>query len=489
MFLYVEKKRNSISKMAKTFNRCSIFILLSFLFLWTSSVSAATINAQSCSIDHVTYAVNSAVSGDTVNVPAGNCTWSSLISTNKAITVQGAGIGQTIINGEGFNLSNSQGTRITGFTFMPSAGKYVIRIDNGGKFRLDNSNLYGATTNHIAIYGYGIVSKKLTGLIHNCDMTRIRIVYYGSAGDAILNGNQRWSESSVLGTGDTLVIEDNIFRGTTPATHEQIIDTNWGGNYTFRFNTLINIYAEVHANLGNIRGGRTWEIYKNNISNANDYVSWYAMSIRAGSGVIWDNTVTGKWDGRVIRFDNRRSYDTQYVTSICNGSQAIDGNLDSTGWPCRDQIGTSTDQWLWTSSNPNPPQLRSPAYVWNNTYGGVVWESHIDSSSAQHIKKNRDVFEQVSSFNGTSGVGRGTLASRPSTCTTGVGYWATDQGNWNKSGSGGQGILYKCTNTNKWELYYTPYEYPHPLRNGSIYNPPPESDDLTPPKIKNIEPM
>jgi len=26
------------------------------------------------------------------------------------------------------------------------------------------------------------------------------------------------------------------------------------------------------------------------------------------------------------------------------------------------------------------------------------------------------------------------------------------------------GTLYKCTSTNKWEPYYTPYTYPHPLR-------------------------
>jgi len=68
-------------------------------------------------------------------------------------------------------------------------------------------------------------------------------------------------------------------------------------------------------------------------------------------------------------------------------------------------------------------------------------------------------------FNGTAtiGFGHGTLANRPTTCTTGVGYWATDQGNWNQSGSGGQGQLYVCTATNTWTLSYTPYTYPHPL--------------------------
>ena len=76
---------------------------------------------------------------------------------------------------------------------------------------------------------------------------------------------------------------------------------------------------------------------------------------------------------------------------------------------------------------------------------------------------NKNYYEQVAGFNGTSGTGTGTLASRPSTCTPSVAYSATDQGNWNGSGSGGQGQLYICTSTNNWTLSYTPYTYPHPL--------------------------
>ena len=45
----------------------------------------------------------------------------------------------------------------------------------------------------------------------------------------------------------------------------------------------------------------------------------------------------------------------------------------------------------------------------------------------------------------------GLLADRPATCTTGVGYWATDTE-----------TLYTATSTNTWGTYYTPYTYPHP---------------------------
>jgi len=113
-------------------------------------------------------------------------------------------------------------------------------------------------------------------------------------------------------------------------------------------------------------------------------------------------------------------------------------------------------------------QTASPNYEWLNS--GAQAPAQIFTTNTQTstlIAQNSNYYDYTGTFTGVSGVGSGTLASRPSTCTTGVAYWATDQGSWNQSGSGSQGILYQCSSTNTWSTYYTPYTYPDPLEGSS----------------------
>jgi hypothetical protein len=123
-----------------------------------------------------------------------------------------------------------------------------------------------------------------------------------------------------------------------------------------------------------------------------------------------------------------------------------------------------------------PSQALDPVYEWNNNFDSRPPFGIMESDTARIIT-NRDYYEEsynqgeqtssTSPFNGTSGNGHGKLQFMPSTCTAGVGYFATDQGSWNQSGSGGQGIFYVCSATNKWTIHYTPYAYPHPLVSGA----------------------
>jgi len=104
-----------------------------------------------------------------------------------------------------------------------------------------------------------------------------------------------------------------------------------------------------------------------------------------------------------------------------------------------------------------PHEMLEPVYCWNNKLNGKMNDPAATVHSVYpSVQENRDYYNYSSNFDGTRGVGSGTSADRPSTCTTGVAYWATDKN-----------TLYQCASTNTWAPYYTPYTYPHPLVTGA----------------------
>ena len=213
--------------------------------------------------------------------------------------------------------------------------------------------------------------------------------------------------------------------------------------------------------------------------------------IRGGSGMVFHNTTDGLLLDNVINIDTDRANENSIASQVpnwemCDGlSQSvgfaspktiiIDG-AGTGGYPCRDQLGASTNTGgvTWSYTTTPPTQTLQPAYFWRNTQPSgeitvavsceTAGNALCNNQNANIILQNRDFYTYNASFNGTSGVGEGTLASRPSTCTKGVGYWATDQGSWNQSGSGGQGQFYQCSSTNTWTLFYTPLTFPDPLQ-------------------------
>ena len=470
-------------------------ICLATGFFWALNAKAATINAASCSQANVQSAINAAASGDTVNVPSGTCTWSSTVNINgKTVVLTGAGVDVTNITAATNNLivlggtPSNQSSRVTGFTFNLTNGDTAVYITGGTNWRIDH-NKFTNTTNGArqAVFGYGLANNLFQGLFdHNTDIN-VRVLSVGEPVDAAPGGKTRWSEPDALGTEKAFYIEDNVMKADltlSQAVAAQSVDTNQGGKYVFRFNKTYNQYYELHSVQGSNRGTRTFEIYKNSQDIVSGYPQFMPMRIRGGAGVIWGNTLTGSWVNPQIGLDNVRSY-LAGDGGLCNGTSAWDGNKDSTGWPCRDQIGRGQDAFLWTNSTPYPPQASSPAYFWSNRSGSKIYSTAVISGSDKHIKNNRDFYDETTSFNGASGTGYGTLANRPTTCTAGVAYWATDQGNWNQSGSGDQGVLYKCAATNTWTLYYTPYTYPHPLQKaGGSSTPITPTPALQPPFLK-----
>ena len=218
-----------------------------------------TIPAQSAARGDVQSAVNSAVSGDIVLVPAGTATWTEAVTipSTKKITLQGAGMGVTKINrspqGTAVDLLMS-GSRLTGFSFTEG----VIVVDGDG-WRIDHCELvFAAFTSGIRVSG-SREDQHPVGVIDRCVCTNMRVSVHGWNG---LLAHKIWAQPLALGTNNAVFVEDNIFTGTV---HSNAMDGNYGCRYVFRYNTLNDIYVEAHSVQGTHRAARSWEIYHNTL--------------------------------------------------------------------------------------------------------------------------------------------------------------------------------------------------------------------------------
>jgi len=438
-------------------------------------------------------AVLSCSPGDTIKVTGeGSVTWPAgavTIPANKPVNLVGPGMDNlTIILGGNYviDIDAYVGTKalpattISGFKFQsPTNLKYAAINVRGQGWRIHHNKYESLDTTNSAGTAEFVFANSSNETVAPYGLIDNNIVINGKI---LVTGFHIWDKMSdiwyaplELGNATAVYIENNQFSGTGATYKTLAIDESMGGKYVARYNSFSQCYILVHGLQADyMRGSRSWEIYGNTFS-INSYGE-YGISLTAGTGVVFNNDFSDSTYpyANYIRLAHERSYNTYTISGTCDGTSYWDGNVaGQNGWPCRDQIGTGNDSFDWSanSTNPSSAQTLIPAYFWSTMDDGHIKAPWVFSTAATHIQANRDYYTHTEAFDGTSGVGCGTLANRPTSCTPGVAYWATEQSCTNMTGMVGvnpatpiEGTLYKCNANGQWEGYYTPYTYPHPLR-------------------------
>jgi len=418
------------------------------------------INATSCEYADVQAAVSSVSVGGTVNVPAGNCTWTSKLTLDKGIGLIGAGADRTVIaNGivahdyliqyKPANYDLNTPVRISGFGFdlgnngpgilfgtRNKTAPFVINT----KGRIDHNKFYNArNAGYQAIWNTGTVR----GVVDNNIFDGVAYPTRADTGA----GASWWDYFPLVKFGaanDSLYFEDNVF---TNVFHGIISDCQYNGRYIFRYNTisipqdphgsypLFDMHGNANSTFYSCFGG---EIYGNSVDEGIYGATFLAQ--RGGRVLVFNNYLKGN-DGAHIKL---------YEEYPDSASPTSSGNTQ-----------TPIESYYWNNWTQRRTELQR---IYTSISTSASW--------ANGLVEDVNFFNSKDGFNGTTGVGCGPLSTRPPTCSTGVGYWATDQScsSVEPATVGAHpaqpisGTLYKCTSPNIWTSYYTPFTYPHPIR-------------------------
>ena len=348
---------------------------------------------------------NFASSGDVVTLPSGTFTWTTGVNVanaggNLSITIQGNGYtpntstgnnptgttqgcgaspgaptlftvvsyagGQNANPGGGFEAINSTGLpttgklfRITGINFTGITSSLYNYIAFGGssssdQFRIDNCLIDGGSGQKVLLLIYG---NTISGVVDHCTFAgggASEMAHNFGAGAGQIGG---WTNDITPGGSQMIFYEDCIFQqtGYTSLTGQggcSALQSYYGAQTVVR-NCLLNFcQVDQHGTQGNI-AARWWEFYNNTlfIPNTNSgNTSFYA--IRGGSGVVYNNNVTGQTSAgfgiSCNLYTDDTSSNTTYGTAPNFGPGAGIFKAGATQGP-----------------------FSSPAYLWNNATVGV----------------------------------------------------------------------------------------------------------------------
>jgi hypothetical protein len=426
-------------------------IVLSGLFS-VPAASAATINARSCSDADVQAAINSANDADVVNIPVGNCSWSTHVGwENKNVWLRGAGIGETVITRNGeytfyVKISNSSkgSHRISDMTLAGGVTNSVIYITSAsiaavpsGRWRVDHIRFDFPTGQrsgvHVTGVNYGVVDHNTFNWRDGIAIRQAFFLNSECVADSMLYGDFANQQPLDLGTDKFVFVEDNTFIPNDDRPLAGYDASSGGGRLVWRYNTLTGGFVYNHWTRGCEMAAQVMEFYNNTFVGNAGYNA-YPMRLEAGTGVFFNNSVQGYNGGSpYVVLDDRRAGgfggESGLPLSRCDGTHAWDGNAgdpSAPGWPCLGQIGRAPGKSLAQVQAGEKP-ASAPLYFWNN--------------------------------------GQEAGCATGGNCTNTVGVYAAPAAYIKNTPHPNGEVDFVDNNTPK--PGYTPYVYPHPLVSGS----------------------
>lgn len=481
----------------------------------------ATINAASAATADVQAAIDAAAIGDIVVIPAttGVLNWTTGVSNSKGITIQGAGIGSTIIGdaltnratalfGIGHQDVNSvfrltgiemRGTGLSGGQFSNYVTIYSTNLLSGNaQWRIDNCRWQDINSRPAYFWA-------IAGLVDHCEISTSGsssgFVSDGRAGAEGSNekGHRTWANPPQTGTADEGIFIEDCNIAYTGAVRRAITDCFAGGKFVTRRNTLTNCCVENHGTetTGIFRGGR-WLCSLDNTFNATAGSGEYCVLIRSGSGIVRGNVANGTYSG-FLRMANYRESTAFSPWGGATGANQCDSNdptIYGTGTVTTASadgaggrtISDSSQSWIsnqWVGYHIRNTTTGVGSYVVSNTATQVTYAGTIGGAFVNPTWAVGDTFEfrKILQALDQPGVGAGdllvggtnsppVLPTNPSTSPGDI--WPRQAiepiYHWNNTGSvtsvsnSGQytiesGVHYK----GEASPDYVEFTYPHPL--------------------------
>lgn len=308
-------------------------------------------------------------------------------------------------------------------------------------------------------------------------------------------GHATWeNETYKLGTEKAVFFEDNTFTGTETQTLLKMITSTAGAKWVIRYNdftynfSTYKMVIDAHGNNAGSFGAMGSETYGNKFINTTGGL-FSGPDLRSGKNLVFYNKRVGTNNGAV--HIKHSFYD--YMPNTRTDHPCETNSEYSVRYPTS-VIGYNT------CASDGQPQHISQTYIWNNrkdngTKSTSVYD-HVGESidyPPLPLALNTHWWHDNDDCNSTTnkclvGVGCGTTlptCADVNDCENGVGFWVPNA-TWDPTGASCstiptaslgadpartaansiKGTLYRRKN-NQWVPFYSPYTYPHPLREGT----------------------